>query len=189
MTTSDLVFIFLTLSFWVLITLYWILSARKVGTNHKGNEIFSFIKLIGSALIIYLPLLTGSFIATKLYITSFLTGLIGSVLCFMGVLIMVWAKEHLGKNWSGNVIIQQEHSLSRSGPYKYVRHPIYSGGLFAMFASAIIVGQIFGFIWVVFCIWGLNVKINKEEALLTKEFPNEYPIYKKQVKRLIPFIW
>jgi protein-S-isoprenylcysteine O-methyltransferase Ste14 len=58
-----------------------------------------------------------------------------------------------------------------------------------MFASAIIVGQIFGFIWVVFCIWGLNVKINKEEALLTKEFPNEYPIYKKQVKRLIPFIW
>ena len=85
----------------------------------------------------------------------------------------------VGKIWSGNVIIQQEYNLSRSGPYKYVRHPIYSGGLFAMLASAIIVGQIFGFIWVAFCIFGLNLKINKEEALLTKEFPIEYSIYKK----------
>jgi protein-S-isoprenylcysteine O-methyltransferase Ste14 len=70
-----------------------------------------------------------------------------------------------------------------------VRHPIYSGGLLAMCGSAIVLGQIFGFIWVLFCAFGLTMKIKQEENLLTKQFPDEYPLYKKQVKKLIPFIW
>lgn len=189
MATSEIVFVFLTIIFWILVTGYWIVSARKIGQGHRGNEIFSFIKLIGSALIIYLPLLTGTFLATKLYTTHFLTGVIGSALCLSGILIMVWAREHLGKNWSGNVILQQGHSISKDGPYKYIRHPIYSGGLLAMLVSAVVVGQIFGFVWVLFCIFGLNVKINKEEDLLTGQFPDEYPQYKKYTKKLVPFIW
>lgn len=189
MASSVVAFIFLTIFFWVLITLYWIVSARRLGKEHRGNEIFSFIKLIGSALIIYLPLLTGSFIAAKLYVSGFLTGIIGGIICIAGLLIMVWARAHLGKNWSGNVIVQQEHSLSRSGPYQYVRHPIYSGGLLAMLGSAIMAGQIFGFIWVLFCAFGLIRKSGQEEKILTEQFPEEYPLYKKQVKGLIPFIW
>ena len=140
-------------------------------------------------MIIYLPLLTDGFIATEFFATTFTSGLFGTILCVIGILIMVWAREYLGKNWSGNVIIQQGHSLSRNGPYRYVRHPIYSGGLLAMFASAIVVGQIFGFIWILFSAFGLIMKIKQEENLLTKQFPNEYPLYKKHVKKLIPFIW
>ncbi len=182
-------FILLTIPFWIFVILYWIVSARKVGKDHKGNELFSFIKLIGSALIIYLPLFTGGLIATELFVTTFMIKFCGTILCIVGILIMIWARQHLDKNWSGNVIIQQGHSLSRSGPYKYVRHPIYSGGLLAMFASAIVLGNIFGFIWVLFCAFGLILKSKQEEELLIKQFPDEYPLYKKQVKMLIPFIW
>lgn len=189
MIHSKSIFIILTISLWILVTLYWILSAQQIGKNHRGTEIFSFIKLICSALIIYLPLLSGGFIATRLFTTTFLSGLSGTVLCFGGILTMILARRHLGRNWSGNVIIQQGHSISRSGPYQYVRHPIYGGGLLAMFGSAILVGQIFGFIWVIFCVFGLNRKIDQEEKLLTEQFPEEYPLYKNQVKKLIPFLW
>ena len=186
MKTIALIF---TISLWIFVTLYWILSARKIGNDHKGNETFSFIKLIGSALIVYLPLLTGGFIDAKIFDKTNFSAISGTLICMIGILLMIWAREHLGKNWSGNVVIQREHSLSVSGPYKYVRHPIYSGGLLAMLGSAIVIGQIFGFIWVLFCGFGLSMKIRKEEDLLTKQFPELYPRYKKQVKKLIPFIW
>jgi len=140
-------------------------------------------------MIIYLPLLTGGFIAKEFFATNFISELVGTFISVWGIAMMIWARQNLGKNWSGNVVIQQAHTLSKNGIYKFIRHPIYSGGLFAMLGSAIVVGQIFGFIWIIFCAFGLNMKIKQEENLLTKKFPNEYPLYKKQVKKLIPFIW
>lgn len=184
-----MVFIFLTIFLWVFVILYWIVSARNADKEHKGSETFSFIKLIGSALVMYVPLLIGGFIATQLFTPTFTSELLGTVLCSVGILIMILARQALGKNWSGDVVIQQKHSLSKTGPYKYVRHPIYSGGLLAVFASAIVIGQIFGFVWALFGAFGLSMKVKQEEDLLTKQFPNKYPLYKKQVKKLIPFIW
>jgi|ERR1035437_3248872 protein-S-isoprenylcysteine O-methyltransferase Ste14 len=190
MNDTQTIFIITTISLWVIVTVYWIVSSKTISSeNHRGKELFSFLKLIGSSLIIYFPLLTGGLISTSLFQTSLTSGLTGLTFCILGIAIMVWARQHLGKNWSGNVTIQQGHTISRSGPYEYVRHPIYSGGLLAMCGSAIVLGQIFGFIWVLFCAFGLTMKIKQEENLLTKQFPDEYPLYKKQVKKLIPFIW
>lgn len=110
-----MIFIVLTIFLWFFVIFYWIISTRNADREHKGNETFSFIKLIGSALIIYIPLLTGGFIATKLFTPTFISELLGTILCIIGILIMIWARQNLGKNWSGDVILQQEHSLSRSG--------------------------------------------------------------------------
>lgn len=185
----QLIFILLTLLLWIIVTIYWIVSAQKVERGHKGNEIFSFIKLIGSAIIIYLPLSTGGLIAVHFFTTTFLSEIAGTVLCVVGTMIMIRSREYLSKNWSGNVVIQEGHTLSKNGPYQYVRHPIYAGGLLAMLATAIVTAQIFGFIWVLFCTFGLNLKIRKEEELLTKQFPGEYQRYQKEVKKMIPYIW
>jgi protein-S-isoprenylcysteine O-methyltransferase Ste14 len=87
---------------------------------------------------------------------------------------MIRSRQLLGKNWSGNVILQKEHSLTTEGLYKIVRHPIYSGGLLAMLGSAIVLGQIFGFAWIVFSTLGLTRKIKQEEKLLEEKFPIEY---------------
>jgi protein-S-isoprenylcysteine O-methyltransferase Ste14 len=102
---------------------------------------------------------------------------------------MIWARQSLGQNWSGAVVLQEEHTLTRDGPYRFVRHPIYSGGLLAMLGSALVLGQAFDFVWVAFCAFGLIRKAGQEEGLLSGKFPAEYVLYKKQTKMLIPFIW
>ena len=183
-------FIIATISLWVIVTVYWVISSKTISSdNHRGKELFSFLKLIGSSLVIYFPLLTGGLISTSLFDTSVTTGLIGLTLCIFGIATMIFARQQLGKNWSGNVILQKEHSLTKDGLYKFVRHPIYSGGLLAMLGSAIVIGQIFGFAWTLFSAIGLIMKIRQEEILLSDKFSTEYSLYRQQTKMLIPFIW
>lgn len=188
-TTLQIIFIATSIGLWVMVTLYWVISSKPDSTGHRGSEIFSFIKLGGSALAIYLPLLTGGYIAALIFQPGFVSGIVGLILCIAGIATMVWARVHLGKNWSGNVVLQQGHQLIKHGPYKYVRHPIYSGGLLAMLGSAIILGMIFGFGWVLFCALGLVRKMYLEEDLLQTQFPAEYAEYREQSRMFIPFIW
>ena len=189
MTNAHQIFIQNTIALWVIVVIYWVINSRTGPADHKGKELFSFIKLIGSSLIIYAPLLTNGLIATPLFITSPISDIISLIFSITGISTMILARHYLGKNWSGNVILQKEHTITKIGPYKFVRHPIYSGGLLAMLGSAIVVGQIFGFAWVVFSTIGLIRKIKLEEGLLSSQFPEEYPYYKKKTKMLVPFLW
>jgi protein-S-isoprenylcysteine O-methyltransferase Ste14 len=186
---AQVVFVGASMALCIGITLYWILSSRRNSSGHRGNEIFSFIKLIGSCLLIYLPALIGGPFAIALFQPCLATGIIGLIFCLAGFTIMVWGRQHLGKNWSGNVILQNGHQLVKSGPYKYVRHPIYSGGLLAMMGSATILGMVFGFVWVLFCTFGLVRKMHLEEKILSAQFPAEYIRYRRQSKMFVPFIW
>jgi protein-S-isoprenylcysteine O-methyltransferase len=76
-----------------------------------------------------------------------------------------------------------------TGPYLLVRHPIYSGGLLAILGSCLVLGQLFGFICLILFIFGLVIKSKQEEALLKKQFPNQYPAYSRKVKMLLPYIY
>lgn len=104
----------------------------------------------------------------------------GVVLCGLGVGFAIWARNVLGGNWSGKVMIQKEHSLIKEGHYGLVRHPQYTGFLLALFGTALVLGQIFGFVWDLFLMVGLIAKSKQEEKILANEFPNEYLEYKKR---------
>jgi protein-S-isoprenylcysteine O-methyltransferase Ste14 len=78
--------------------------------------------------------------------------------------------------------------FNKNGPYKIIRHPIYSGVLVMMLGSSIIVRNLFCFIWVLFCIFGLYRKSKQEEKLLEKEFGEIFNEYKKDTKMIIPYI-
>jgi protein-S-isoprenylcysteine O-methyltransferase Ste14 len=84
--------------------------------------------------------------------------------------------------------IRQDHTITRTGPYRFVRHPIYSGILLGLTGTAIGVGYLI----VVFCvilIFGLFViKVRMEEKFLLEEFGEEYAQYKREVKALIPYV-
>jgi protein-S-isoprenylcysteine O-methyltransferase Ste14 len=115
-------------------------------------------------------------------------GLTGTIITLLGLCFAVWARVHLGRNWSSMPAIRVDHKLIRTGPYSIVRHPIYTGILFAIAGTAIIIGEPLGliafFLILVVYLW----KIRMEEKYLQEEFGEDYAQYKKEVPALIPFL-
>ena len=111
-----------------------------------------------------------------------------TVLCVAGLGFCIWARFTLGRNWSGTVTLKEEHELILCGPYRFVRHPIYTG-LFAMIVgTAIALGHVIGFVGVVLAFLSFWIKLSYEEKVLLKQFPEQYATYQQRVKRIIPFL-
>jgi len=186
---TNIISIYFTLGFWAIMAIYWIVKATTDSQTKISFEISSILKLVSSALIIYLPLLIDGWFAKQLFLTNSLTSIMGVVICGMGIMFAIWGRATLGKNWSGKVMIQKKHSLIQTGAYGITRHPQYTGFLFALLGTALVIGQIFSFVWSVFLIIGLIVKAKQEEKILAEKFPEEYPKYKKKVSMIIPYIY
>jgi protein-S-isoprenylcysteine O-methyltransferase len=182
-------FVYLTLGIWSIMIVYWLVAARINSQTSFVSEIFSFLKLIGSSLLIYLPLLIGGELATRLYPDNLWFDIAGALVSALGVGLAIWSRVVLGNNWSGRVMVQKVHTIVKEGPYGLVRHPIYLGGILAMVGSCLVLGQVFGFVYVALSIFGLVRKSKQEETLLAEQFPDEYPQYKRQVSMLVPFLY
>jgi len=115
-------------------------------------------------------------------------GWTGAVLTVIGIGFAVWARVALGRNWSPRPAVKEHHELVTSGPYEYVRHPIYSGIILSALGTAL-TGTVFGAIVFVLAITLFLARIRKEEQIMLELFPNEYPGYQARTKRLVPFIW
>jgi len=115
-------------------------------------------------------------------------GLLADVVTMSALILSIWARITLGRNWSGNVVLKENHELIMSGPYAYVRHPIYSSLILFVLGIVIYYGRLGGIIFLVLFIAGAWFKAYKEEKLLTSHFGEKYLAYKKMVKGLIPWI-
>ncbi len=113
---------------------------------------------------------------------------LGAVLCVAGIAFAIWARWHLGRNWSATPSIKEGHELVASGPYRFVRHPIYTGIILALLGSALTNSVIWVAFFIIFTI-NFIARIPIEERYMLQLFPGEYPEYKKRTKALIPFVW
>jgi protein-S-isoprenylcysteine O-methyltransferase Ste14 len=113
---------------------------------------------------------------------------LGMLLVAAGLAFSVWARWHLGRNWSSTVTVKQDHSLIRSGPYRFVRHPIYSGMLLALLGTALAIGEARGFVGAALILVGFVVKLRVEEARMRETFP-EYAEYCRHTARLVPGVF
>jgi protein-S-isoprenylcysteine O-methyltransferase len=113
----------------------------------------------------------------------------GLALTLAGLGLALWARFHLGRNWSALVELKLDHKLVRSGPYAIVRHPIYSGFMLAALGTAVAFGELHGLISFALIVVAWSYKSRLEEAFLAKQFGAEYDRYCKEVKGLIPFVW
>ncbi len=114
---------------------------------------------------------------------------IGCGLTLAGLLFSVWARIHLGSNWSQVVAIKEGHQLITSGPYAFVRHPIYTGLLLAFIGSAVALGQWRGLLAVVLVFGVLWYKLRLEETWLRLQFGDSYDSYCRRVRALVPYIF
>jgi protein-S-isoprenylcysteine O-methyltransferase Ste14 len=111
-----------------------------------------------------------------------------AVLCIAGLAFCVWARVTLGRNWSGTITFKEGHELIERGPYRLVRHPIYTGLLAMFLATAIAAGHLGGVVAVMLAFASFWVKLKEEEKLMLQQFPDQYGSYQQRVKRIIPFV-
>lgn len=118
------------------------------------------------------------------------TGLLwtGLILTAVGVAFAILARLWIGRNWSGTITIKEQHELIQSGPYRIVRHPIYTGLLLAYLSTAIVHGELGGFVGFFLLLLGFGRKLRMEETFMVQQFGNAYLDYKRRVKALVPFV-
>lgn len=111
----------------------------------------------------------------------------GVVLTLLGFLLLQWAHQALGKNWSDKPRLMQEQTLVTSGPYRWIRHPIYTAFLLIMSATLFISANWFiGGMWIGMTTLDVISRIRIEEAMLTEHFGDEYRAYMKRTGSLLP---
>jgi len=180
-------FIWFVAGLWVLLVLYLTIAAFEVRKEENGHMAQRFALLFAIIAAFALPRLR-VFAFVNFAPVNLTFSLIGTILCVAGMAFLVWGRVHLGRNWSQIVTLKQNHTLVTSGPYQYVRHPMYGGGIVACLGSAMVIGG--PFVFLLFILGTLFLlRVRAEDELLARHFPDEYPKYRKRTKALIPFVW
>ena len=110
----------------------------------------------------------------------------GLAITVAGMAFAVWARIHLGRNWSSAPMIKEQHELIRSGPYRLVRHPIYTGLLLAAAGSFLVNGKVRGMVGVVLICLGFLIKCRIEEQFMLRTFGSQYDDYRRTTGAIFP---
>ena len=168
---------------WLVFWIYWLAAASssKESVRSGWRTRLTGVTTIGVFLII------GVLRGGSLAVHSVILAAIGALLFACGIALAVWARLHLGRNWGMPMTQRAEPELVTSGPYRFVRHPIYSGLLVAMLGTAL-VDNLLGLIVVAVLVAYFYYCGIVEERNLTATFPKAYPEYRGRTKMLIPFL-
>ncbi|MGA8154434.1 MAG: isoprenylcysteine carboxylmethyltransferase family protein [Terriglobales bacterium] len=110
----------------------------------------------------------------------------GIALTWAGIAFAIWARHTIGANWSGRVTVKVDHQLIQSGPYAFVRHPIYSGLLAANLGAALVIGRWRCLVAMVIFLAEMTRKASKEEGFMVTEFGERYQEYRLRTGFLVP---
>lgn len=176
---------------WLLWLAAWIVSAfhtkRVLRAESFASRLSHNIPLLIGAALLATHRLAGTWLATRLYAQTAWSFWSGAALVALGLGFAVWARVHLAGNWSGTVTVKHDHSLTRTGPYRLVRHPIYTGILLAVLGSAIAEAEWRGYAGFGLIALAFLRKIAIEERFLTAQFGDAYARYRAEVPALIPW--
>ena len=178
---------------WIAFILYWRIKATHTKTTERLEPAAPQILRALTFLIVIVVLSTTRIPLPWLYRQLWPSGLwpfwIGAAVTVVGLLFAIWAREHLGSNWSRSVTIKQGHELIITGPYAVVRHPIYTGILAGFLGTAIALSQVRGFIVLVLIFLILWVKLRMEEQWMRSQFGETYATYAHQTAALVPYLF
>jgi protein-S-isoprenylcysteine O-methyltransferase Ste14 len=170
---------------WAAFWLYWLVAARsmKRGRRPWSNELRIRVVIIVVAVAV---VRFGGFRGHGIDANPWLEA-IGLLLFAAGLAFAVWARLVIGRNWGTPMTQKDEPELVTSGPYRLVRHPIYSGLLLASAGTAVALS----WPWLVlvaligiYFVYSARV----EERFLEEQFPEQYRDYERRTKMLVPFM-
>jgi protein-S-isoprenylcysteine O-methyltransferase Ste14 len=171
---------------WAAFWLYWLVAAFGTKRGHVPWSRVLRIRVLLMAVVIVLIRL-GVFRHTELNTDPWRDGL-GLALFALGLGAAVWARVQIGRNWGVPMTRKEEPELVTSGPYRLVRHPIYSGILLAGIGTAVSLS----WFWLIavgvaaaYFVYSATV----EERYLSEQFPDAYPAYRRSTKMLVPYVF
>jgi protein-S-isoprenylcysteine O-methyltransferase Ste14 len=176
---------------WALWALYWMASAARVKRALRLEPLLSraahFVPMVVCSGLLAAPAGPAGHILFRRFIpASAPLEASGSFLVVAGLLLAVWARVHLGSNWSGRVALKENHELVRTGPYALARHPIYTGLLLAILGTALVLGEWRGLLALAVLCVSYWRKLRLEEALMRETFGDDYRRYCEHTAALIP---
>ena len=175
---------------WLVWAIYWFVHAFR---NKRTVYQQSFASILIERLILFISifvLIEVHPLRVPIFQETAAAQVSGIVLCAAGVAISIWARKILGRNWSGVATLKENHELVRSGPYRFVRHPIYSGIILALLGTVLATGPfVFSAIAVLVIAVLFKFRSLREEKLMLTQFPEAYPQYMQDVKSLIPYVY
>lgn len=176
---------------WLAWGLYWWQASYGVKRVVRQESVLSraahFVPLIVAGVLVGLNSVPG-WLGERWIPRSWELYEVGVALVIAGLVFSVWARIVLGGNWSGSVTLKQHHEIIRSGPYRWVRHPIYTGLVLAFLGSAVARGEWRGVLALFIVIAALWRKWRLEERWLAEAFGPAYAEYRQSTWALIPFI-
>lgn len=179
---------------WLVVIGYWLWSARSA-KGVVAQESFA-VRLVAY----WLPLLVAvllpgpgpwfghSLLREQFVPHTVLVYSLGLGLAVAGAALSIYSRALLGRNWSATVQLKHDHELIQQGPYRFIRHPIYTGFLLLFLGNAIMVGDWRGLLAVAIVFASFWRKLRLEETWLGQHFGPAYQIYRQHTKALIPAV-
>ncbi|HEY4904986.1 MAG TPA: isoprenylcysteine carboxylmethyltransferase family protein [Candidatus Sulfotelmatobacter sp.] len=177
---------------WIVFVLYWQIKAADTKTTRRlepaASRILRVLIFLIAISLLSIPRVPLPWLYVHLWPSGYWPFWLGAAITVAGLLFAVWARVHLGRNWSRSVTIKQGHELITTGPYAVVRHPIYTGILTGFLGMAIAISQVRGFIVFALVFLVFWFKFRMEEEWMRSQFGETYATYARQTAALVPFL-
>lgn len=170
---------------WTCFWIYWLVAAfsMKRGRVSWSRDLrVRIVILVAFVVLVRAGVLRGHGVSTDPA-----RAVIGLGLFAAGLGFAIWARVHIGRNWGTPMTKKDDPELVTSGPYRLVRHPIYSGILTAGVGTAVALDWAWLVVVVLASVYFIY-SATFEERFLTEQFPEEYPRYKRTTKMLVPYV-
>ena len=179
---------------WLVWAGYWIAAVAYEGATNRTKETERRVGGTGFLFIILLFVMLPPFgdngvLGVLHFVPPELLKALSLIIVAAGVTLAIWARRHLGTNWSGVPSLKKGHELVTTGPYLAVRHPIYTGIMFGVLGSTLVLGTVGSLAVLILASLVVVVRVRQEEVLMVSQFGEAYEEYRKKTKTIIPWIF
>ncbi len=175
---------------WGALSLYWLITAlgtKKIAVNENtGLRVFRMSMLVLIFLLLGTDWLRIGPLGWRFVPRHSNLIWLGVALTIAGVALAIWARYNLGRNWSDKVVLKVDHELIRRGPYKYLRHPIYTGVVVGLIGTALTIGVWRGVLAVIVLATNYYVKAVREERILSAKFGDAFAEHRRRTGFFLP---
>lgn len=175
---------------WLVFVVYWTIGALRTRRTVQTESFASRYGILALEVLGFTLLFNNGWkialLRRPVLPESYALAVSGVVLTWIGIAIALWARWHLGRNWSARITLKEDHELIRTGPYRFFRHPIYSGIDLAAIGGALAINRWRCVLGVIVIITGYWIKAKREERMLSAQFGQAFEEHCRKTGFLLP---